>query len=255
LEGLLARAVDRLIAVGMEQRRSIQNTYRLPETGFGMIWNGVAPASSPASAKDFRAYVGTGERLLVGTVAKCIEQKGLDYLLSVARKCLDAGHRMHFVIVGGGPLRESLERQRRDLGLDADVTMTGWIPNAAASAVPAFDVFFQPSRWEAMSIAILEAMANGKAIVATRVGDNAHALKHDATGLLVDVGDIDGMVAALARMKDQGLRERLGRAAREDFEQRFTLEHMVRSYERVYRELAGYSASPTSGVSSDDSRE
>jgi glycosyltransferase involved in cell wall biosynthesis len=184
--------------------------------------------------------VGTGERLLVGTVAKFIEQKGLDHLLLVARKCLDAGHRMHFVIVGGGPLRESMDRRRRELGLDDAVTITGWIPNAATHAIPAFDVFFQPSRWEAMSIAILEAMASGKAIVATRVGDNAHALADEATGLLVDVGDIDGMVAALARMNDLGLRERLGMAARQEFEKRFTLELMIRNYERVYRELAGF---------------
>jgi glycosyltransferase involved in cell wall biosynthesis len=240
LEGLLARTADRLIAVGIEQRRQIRETYRLPGTRFGMIWNGVTRASASSSATDFRAAVGTGERLLVGTVAKFIEQKGLDHLLLVARKCLDAGHRMHFVIVGGGPLRESMDRRRRELGLDDAVTITGWIPNAATHAIPAFDVFFQPSRWEAMSIAILEAMASGKAIVATRVGDNAHALADEATGLLVDVGDIDGMVAALARMNDLGLRERLGMAARQEFEKRFTLELMIRNYERVYRELAGF---------------
>jgi glycosyltransferase involved in cell wall biosynthesis len=205
-----------------------------------MIWNGVTHAKPAASAVDFRAAVATGDRLLVGTVAKFIEQKGLDHLLLVARKCLDAGYRMHFVIVGGGPLRESFEQQRRELGLDATVTTTGWFPNAATHAVPAFDVFFQPSRWEAMSIAILEAMANGKAIVATRVGDNVHALADGTTGLLVDAGDVDGMVAALARMNDREMRERLGRAAREEFERRFTLDHMIRSYERVYRELAGY---------------
>jgi glycosyltransferase involved in cell wall biosynthesis len=158
----------------------------------------------------------------------------------VARKCRDAGHRMHFVIVGGGPLRESLEQRRRELGLDDTVTMTGWIPDAAARAVPAFDVFFQPSRWEAMSIAVLEAMANGKPIVATRVGDNGHAIVDGVTGLIVEASEIDGMVAALARMNDPGLRERFGKAAHQDFEHRFTLDHMIRNYERVYRELVGY---------------
>jgi glycosyltransferase involved in cell wall biosynthesis len=240
LEGTLARTVDRLVAVGVEQRRQIQKAYRLPESRFGVIRNGVTPASSTPPAKDFRGAVGTGDRLLVGTVAKFIEQKGLDHLLLAARKCLDAGDRMHFVIVGGGPLRESFERRRRELGLDDAVTTTGWIPDAAANAVPAFDVFFQPSRWEAMSIAILEAMTNGKPIVATRVGDNVHTLSDGTTGLLVDTGDIDGMVAALRKMSDPKMRERLGKAAREDFEQRFTLGHMIRSYEQVYRELAGY---------------
>jgi glycosyltransferase involved in cell wall biosynthesis len=238
MEGLCARAVDRLIAVGWEQRRRIQAAYRLPDARIGMIWNGVTP-TSPMSDGHFRTKVGTGDRLLIGTVAKLIEQKGLDDLLSVARACSEGGQRMQFVIVGEGPLRPLLEQRRRELALEDTVVITGWIPNAAAQALPAFDVFFQPSRWEAMSIAILEAMADGKAIVATRVGDNPHVIEDGVSGLLVDSGDIGGMVDALARVGDRERRLRLGQAARARFKQRFTLEHMIRNYENVYRELVG----------------
>jgi glycosyltransferase involved in cell wall biosynthesis len=132
-----------------------------------------------------------------------------------------------------------LEQRRRDLGLEDAVVITGWIPNAAARALPAFDVFFQPSRWEAMSIAILEAMANGKAIVATKVGDNPHVLEDGVSGLLVDSGDIGGMADTLTRVGDRELRLRLGKAARTRFEQKFTLQHMIRGYENLYRELVG----------------
>ena len=152
----------------------------------------------PISEVPLRTQIGTGDRLLVGTIAKLIEQKGLDDLLTVARRCRDAGHRMQFAIVGDGPLRSMLEQRRHELGLEDTVVITGWIPNAAAQALPAFDVFFQPSRWEAMSIAILEAMAGGKTIVATRVGDNAHVLEDRVSGLLTNSGDIGGMVDALA---------------------------------------------------------
>jgi glycosyltransferase involved in cell wall biosynthesis len=238
MEGFCARVVDRLIAVGWEQRRRIQATYGLSDSRIGMIWNGVTLAP-PESASHFRSEVGTGDRLLIGTAAKLIEQKGLDDLLRVARQCRDAGHRMQFVIVGEGPLRAVLEQGRRELGLEDTVVITGWIPNAAARAFPAFDVFFQPSRWEAMSIAILEAMAREKAIVATRVGDNPHVIEDGVSGLLVNSGDIGGMVDALARVSDAGLRQSLGRAARSRFEQHFTLEHMIRGYENVYRELVG----------------
>jgi len=238
LEGLCARAVDKLIAVGWEQRRRIQATYRLADSRIGMIWNGVTVAS-PMLDASFRTEVGTGDRLLIGTIAKLIEQKGLDDLLSVARRCRDAGHPMQFVIVGEGPLRPLLEQRRRELGLEDTVVIAGWVHNAAAVVLPAFDVFFQPSRWEAMSIAILEAMASGKAIVATRVGDNPHVLEDGVSGLLVDSGDIGSMVDALARLGDPERRLRLGQVARARFEQRFTLEHMIRGYENVYRELVG----------------
>ena len=239
MEGLSARVVDQLIAVGFEQRRRLQDCYRLPESRIGTVWNGLRLEPS-APDLSFRSHLRTGDRLLVGTIAKLIEQKGLDDLMKVARRCRDAGLKLQFVIVGDGPLRSALEQQRRDLGLDDDsVVITGWIPNAAARVLPLFDIFFQPSRWEAMSIAILEAMANAKPIVATTVGDNAHVLEHGVTGLLVESGNVTSMVNALTRIADPTLRQALGTAALARFADKFTLEHMVHAYEGVYRQLAG----------------
>ena len=236
MEGLCARFADRLIAVGWEQRRRLQTAYRLSDSRVGVVWNGIA-VGPPTPGADFRKEIGTGDRLLVGTIAKLIEQKGLDDLLVVARRCLDAGHNMQFVIVGDGPLRSMLEAKRRDLGLDDTVVITGWVPNAAVRALPHFDVFLQTSRWEAMSIAILEAMATRKAIVATRVGDNARVLDDDASGLLVAPGDIGAMTDALCRLKDPQVRHRLAETARKHFEETFTLDRMVLAYQDVYSEL------------------
>jgi glycosyltransferase involved in cell wall biosynthesis len=236
MESLCARAVDELIAVGWEQRRRIQEAYGLPDSRIRVIWNGVASAQ-PAPDQSFRTDVGSGDRLLIGTIAKLIEQKGLDDLLAVARRCREACYPVQFVIVGDGPLRPVLEQRRRELGLEDTVVITGWIANAAVQALPAFDVFFQSSRWEAMSIAVLEAMAAGKAIVATRVGDNQHMIEHGVNGLLVQSGDVDSMVEALVRVFDRETRGRLGRMAHIAYEQQFTLAKMIQGYENVYREL------------------
>ncbi len=104
-------------------------------------------------------------------------------------------------------------------------------------ALPEFDVFFQPSLWEAMSIAVLEAMAAGRAIVATRVGENRHVIEHGIDGLLAEPGDLDGMTKALARVVgDADLRRRLGDAAAKKASEQFTVDHMARAYERMYLE-------------------
>jgi glycosyltransferase involved in cell wall biosynthesis len=206
------------------------------------VWNGVNPVPA-AVDPSFRTSVGADGRLLVGTVATLIEQKGLRDLLAVAQRCRDAGAAIQFVLVGEGMLRPELERFRHDMGLDDTVTFTGWVQDAASRALPAFDVFFQPSHWEAMSIAILEAMAAGKAIVATRVGDNGHVLEDGVTGLLANPRDIEGMSTALIRLADDpALRERLGEAAARKFAERFTLDHMTRAYENIYREVLGLPA-------------
>lgn len=238
VERMCVRMADRVIAVGREQRRQIQSAYGLSEPQIDVIWNGIKPIK-PEPDPSFRSRFGADDYVLVGTVAKLIEQKGLDDLLNVAKRCKDAGHRIKFIIVGDGPLRTELEQRRRDLGIEDVVTITGWIPDAATKVVPSFDVFFQPSRWEAMSIAVLEAMACGKAIVATKVGDNAHMLQHGVSGLIVDSRNLDSMTGALVHLTTPEKRRELGQAALRRFMDTFTIEHMIRQYEDLYTSVVG----------------
>ena len=173
--------------------------------------------------------------MLIGTIATMIPQKGLSDLLRVADRLRKIDHRVLFVIVGEGALRPELEALRDELGVADSVVLTGWIKNASKVALPEFDVFFQPSLWEAMSIAVLEAMAAGRAIVATSVGENRHIIEHESDGLLAEPGDLDGMTAALARViGDAGLRRRLGDAAARKAEEQFTVDRMARAYEELY---------------------
>jgi glycosyltransferase involved in cell wall biosynthesis len=155
--------------------------------------------------------------------------------MRVARKVIDGGHKARFVVVGEGKLRAELEALARSLGVENDVLLTGWVPHAAQTALPHFDVFFQPSLWEAMSMVILEAMAAGKPIVATRVGENPHIIEEGVDGLLVDPKDVDGMAAALVRLiGDEMMRRRLGSAGRRKVVERFSVAHMTRAYEEIY---------------------
>lgn len=237
MERLASRVVDRLVAVGRQQRDEILATYALQPQRMDTIWNG-APEPRVEDTGPFLEQVCAGDQLVVGTIAKLIPQKGLDDLLLVAKRCRESGAPMRFVVLGEGPLRESLERRRRELGVEDTVMFMGWFENASGRALPAVDVFFQPSHWEAMSIAVLEAMAAGRAILATRVGDNPHVIENGVTGILANVGDVEGMAGALHQLRDPALRQRLGQAARLDYERRFTLDHMIRAYEDLYAEVA-----------------
>jgi glycosyltransferase involved in cell wall biosynthesis len=239
MERLFSRIADRLFSVGEAQRRQIQAVYRLPDRRISTIWNGVA-LPSDCGVTAFRSKVGAEDRVLIGTIATLIQQKGLSDLLEVAKRIRDSGRKTLFVVVGDGHLRPELEAKRRRLGLDDDVVFTGWVTNAAARALPAFDILFQPSLWEAMSVVVLEAMGAGTPVVATRVGENPKVIEHGVDGLLVQPKDIDGMAAALTHlMDDADLRLRLGRAARAKVEQRFTVAHMTRAYEQAYLDALG----------------
>jgi len=239
IERIFSRVADRIFAVGRAQRSTLQRVFGFSDAKIGTIWNGVPWPSGDVDA-EFRIKANAVNRPLVGTIATFIDQKGLFDLLDVARRIKDSGRDVAFAVVGEGFLRPQLEARRRELGLDSDVYLPGWITNAADLVMPTFDVFFQPSHWEAMSVVILEAMAAGKPVVATRVGENPTVIEDEVDGLLVQSSDIDDMTAALCRViDDASFAARLGAAARQKVAQQFSVEHMARAYEQVYLELAG----------------
>lgn len=229
---------DRLIAVGDVQRGQIMAAYGFKPERIGRVWNGIA--LQPArDASAFRARIGVADQVLVGVTSTMIEQKGLFEFLEVASRFRDMAARVRFVVVGEGRLRARLDQRRRELGLEQSVIFAGWVPHANEVALPAFDVFFQPSLWEAMSIALLEAMASAKAVVATAVGEAPRIVADGVDGLLVQPRDVDGMEAALRSViEDPALRRRLGEAAREKVASQFTVERMARAYEEIYLALA-----------------
>jgi glycosyltransferase involved in cell wall biosynthesis len=235
MEKVFSRGADRLYAVGKTQRDQLRDFYGFRESSIGTLWNGVnAPRfGDPA---EFRAKYGIPEdTVLIGVIATLIKQKGLPDLMRVARRVLDSGRKARFIVCGEGIMREELEALRRELKLEDDVMLPGWVEKAAQLALPAFDVLYQPSLWEAMSVVLLEAMAAGKPLVATRVGEAPHFVEDGVDCLLVDPGDIEGQAAAVCRViDDPALRARMGEVARRKWEQHFTVEHMTRAYEKVY---------------------
>jgi len=238
MERVCSRLTDRLVAVGEFQRQQIKSVFRLRDEAVGTVLNGVRPPVPGSGDPEFRARVGAGGKILVGTIATLIEQKGLRDLLSVARRVRETRDDVRFVVVGDGHLRAELERLRRDLGLDDTVVFYGWLRNAAALALPAFDIYFQPSLWEAMSISILEAMAAGKAIVSTSVGETPKVIEDHAQGVLFQPGDVNGMADAISTLAiDPRARQRLGDAAAQRVAERFTVGHMARAYEKLYLDV------------------
>lgn len=243
LERIFSRFATQLFSVGDVQQRQIRSVHRLRDGAIRTVWNGVRlrPAADERSAA-FRRSLQPGDRIVVGTVATFIRQKGLDDLLEIARLVRDSGANALFVVVGEGPLRAELEERRRALGVERTVVFTGWLANAAEVALPAFDVFLQPSLWEAMSMVLLEAMAASRAVIATSVGEAPHVIDDGVSGMLVQPRDVAGMASAVQRLiADPALRSRLGAAARQTVEGRFTVERMTRSYEQAYLEALGRS--------------
>ncbi len=177
------------------------------------------------------------ERPIVGTLSRCEPQKGLTYLLAAAAELGQNGLLVQFVIVGEGPLLESLKREAQQRALEDRVHFLGWrddIPRVLSC----FDVFCQASLWEQAPLALVEAMAMEVPVVATDVDGTSEIVAKNETGLLVPPKDPSSLAAALAEMLSDLERARaMGRAARRRVEERFSAATMVHHYEEFLARL------------------
>jgi sugar transferase (PEP-CTERM/EpsH1 system associated) len=147
--------------------------------------------------------------------------------------------RVRLIIVGEGPLREECLRRLSDGGV-ADLA---WLPGERddiPEIVRAFDVFVLPSLAEGISNTILEAMASGVAVVATRVGGNVELVREEETGSLVPADDPEALARVFASYVEQPERARSqGLAGRKRVESQFSLQAMTAQYLAVYDSLSG----------------
>jgi glycosyltransferase involved in cell wall biosynthesis len=179
---------------------------------------------------------------LVMVVSRLTRQKGLEQFLEAAEILAPQFPDARFVIVGyANPAEHDYEnvlKTRTDqLGLTGRVIFTG-LRHDVPALLAAATVSVMPSLNEALSNVLLESMAAGAPIVATRVGGTPEAIDEGVTGLLVDPGDSAALATAVARLlDDRSLAARLGRAARHAIETGYSVEKMVRATERLYLDL------------------
>jgi glycosyltransferase involved in cell wall biosynthesis len=234
VERLLWRLADALVCVGHEQAAAVRKLYGIPEDRIRVIWNGTEPQQAQIAPEVTRQLPENGVPVIC-SISTLIPQKGLEDLLQAAALLKRSGHRFRLLVVGEGRLRTVLEALARSLDLGDTVVFLGWVNEASRSALPACDIFVQSSHWEAMSVVVIEAMAAGKPVVATRVGENSRVIKDEVDGLLVPPREPEKLAHALARMlRDEVLRHRLAAAARRTFESTLTTDRMIRAHEELY---------------------
>jgi glycosyltransferase involved in cell wall biosynthesis len=234
LQKFVSLGVHRYIAVSESLARELRPLVFHPRRVV-VVRNSVDPAafrgSAPAALR--QSLTRNGEPLVL-TLARLDPQKGLPYLLEAAKSLPKAT----FAIAGDGRDRQALEEQARALGLEGRVHFLGYrddIPDLLAAC----DLFVLPSLFEGLPISVLEAMAAGKPVVATRIGGTDEAVEHGVTGLLVPARDAEVLAAAIRQLlSNPADARRMGEAGRARALGEFSAESMVASMTRLYEELA-----------------
>ncbi len=247
IERWLGRWADRHVAVSEGVARFARERIGLVPEKIVVISNGVDVERFPAPAIDPRSLgVRQGRRFLlfVGRLDRQ-DQKGASRLIDHAPVLLNKLEKHDLVIVGDGPLAESLRRRAARLDLQDRVHWLGW-RNDLPAILAAADLLIVPSRWEGMSNVVLEAMASGKPVVA-QAAEGISELLADQPEQIVAVNDWLGFIERIVVVADdETLQFRLGKLNRERTESDFRLEEVIARYERLYADAIEPSQRPFS---------
>jgi glycosyltransferase involved in cell wall biosynthesis len=201
----------------------------IPPTKTTVVHEGVdVDAIARLQAADARAALGLPrEARIVGNIAALVPHKGQHDLIDAAAIVVRAVPEAQFVICGDGESRRALEDHIRRRQLKRHVVLTGFRTDVLA-LLKDFDLFALSSVAEGMCTALVEAMAASKAAVATCVGGVPEVLADGETGFLVPPCHPEAMAARIIELlRDEALRLRMGRAARERAREAFTIDRMV----------------------------
>lgn len=230
---------DLLIAESEASRRFLISQLGYKPAKVITIRNGVDLAGWPASKIDrqkkrMELRLGAAD-VLVGAIGRLDRQKGFATLIEAMARLKQTPLRC--VILGDGPERGRLEGLIRRHHLERSVWLLGE-KTEIPSWLSAFDVYCLPSLWEGLPNALLEAMALGLPVVASRVDGVPEAVTSAKDGLLVPPAKPAALAAALKTLSaDPALRASLGAAAKASISERFTLRRMIEEYERAYEVL------------------
>jgi sugar transferase (PEP-CTERM/EpsH1 system associated) len=245
LRRLVAPLVHKYIPLSRELESYLVDRVGISPLKMRRITNGVDTEMFRPS-ENGRAFVpadgfAEADSIVVGCVGRMQEVKNplllVEAFIRAGELVPSERKRLRLVMIGDGPLRPRIEDALKRGGIDS----LAWLPgsrNDVAGLLRRVDVFVLPSRVEGISNTLLEAMASGVPVVATRVGGNSELVENGVTGILVPPGDPESMAGAIVRyVRDPELRESHGRSGRLKAEREFSVDSMVDAYLSVYDEL------------------
>jgi glycosyltransferase involved in cell wall biosynthesis len=195
------------------------------------IHNGVsigafAPCKSTGAAVRARFDVSEEDLLLV-CAARITEANRIDILIHAVSRVLRQGISCKCIIVGDGPLREELQKDANSLGLTGYVYFEGF-QRDVRPYLQAGSAFILTSNAEGLQLSVLEAMACGLSCIVTDIGDNAEAVKHKVTGLVISPGSVDEAENAILHLATHPQeRAAMGRKSRETVCQCFSVDKQL----------------------------
>jgi glycosyltransferase involved in cell wall biosynthesis len=238
---LFIRSYNRVITLNQRMAYDFAGECSLSSGQIRIIANGVdiQHFSPCANRSDLRGQFGLPpDRLILGNVARLDPVKNHELIIRTLPQLRQHPSRPFFLLVGEGGHRPVLEEQIKRLGLAEDVKLFGYSERIPA-LLNCMDLYIQSSFYEGFSNTILEAMACGVPVLASRVGGTTDLFTDGEQGLLFPSDDGAALAELITRLADDGtLRRSMAERARGHVIEHFSVQTMARQYEALYQELA-----------------
>lgn len=225
---MIGCCVDRFVCVSNDAAARCRAQGARPES-IRTIWNGI----------DLERFANAGpcKRGPAVFVGRLNPEKDLDTLLRATARVIAKRSDFRLQIAGSGPCEPDLKAAAARLGVAGSVEFLGEVSDVPALLARA-SMLVLPSITEGLPLSVLEAMASGLPVVATRVGGTPEAVVEGETGRLVPVGNDELLASGMLELHENpALARHLGRAGRERAVARFSIAKMVSSYEALYEEI------------------
>jgi glycosyltransferase involved in cell wall biosynthesis len=243
MEWISARCCGAMIVLKEHDRQIGRRYLHVPARRLHLLANGVdtdvyRPADQMQRRRIRRTRLGIGdETTAIGMVGRLWQQKNPTCFVNAAAEVLRKRSDIQFFLLGDGELRETLDEQIRAYDIASHVHILGWVEDIP-ELLPSLDIFVLPSRWEGLSLALLEALSSGVAAVVSDIPGNSDIIAHEVNGLLFRDADADDLAEKLLRLvQEPGLRERLALRGRADVIANYRLEDRLLRVTDLYHRL------------------
>lgn len=239
---LCDHAITGYTAVSQDIAQWLTDIIGIKESKVRQIYNGINIRKFASGRSSDVGVDGAPGKLIFGTVGRQDAIKALDVLVKALSELLKRRPKLRdaiaVILAGDGPEHERIRSLCQEQSLSDIVSLPGSVEDVA-SYYRDYAFFVQPSMNEGVSNTVLEAMASGLGVIATRVGGNPELVRDGKEGLLVPANDIEALAAAIENyIDDPDLREKHGAAAQVRVAKLFSMKAMTDSYSAMYRDFS-----------------
>lgn len=240
IEKILARKTTNIIAISESEYFSALDNSICNKEKIELIKNGLDINEcnvTKVRAEILQSYNLKKDLRIIGMVARVSEQKDPNLFVDIAKNILKRYDNVHFMYVGDGDMRQSIEQRIIDEGLQGKITITGWV-NDPINYINTFDIALLTSKWEGFGLVILEYMMMDKPVIACNVGGISNIIDNNVNGVLIEDRDYKEFSNNIDKLiNDCMFRKQIIKNAKKMVIREFDVRNLVKKHEILISKL------------------